>query len=151
VTPYYNVRPRYTSGSPAIVDAQTAGRVAKQEKEAYEDALTGIFGIELKTRAEREGLGGIAERVMSARRQNRTDGFVVWDLITCTEYWRPQRRGGDVDAEPECLYEEDHQLDPTTIQFLTGDNNTVQIGARCKLCNRIGRSAPLGIEFGNQS
>lgn len=148
MNPYYNVRPRYTSGSPAMVDAQTAARVAKQEKAAYEDALSGDLGAELKERAEREGLKGIAERVMREERQNRVNGFVVYDLILCKEYWRPQRMGNDLAAEPDCLYEADHRIDPTTFAFARGENNTVMISAKCKLCGRVGHTQPLGLEFG---
>jgi hypothetical protein len=36
---HYNVAPRYTPGSPALVPEETARRVAAQEKDAYEDAL----------------------------------------------------------------------------------------------------------------
>ena len=147
MTPYYNVRPRYTSGSPAIVDAQTAARVAKQEKEAYEDALTGDLGADLKARAEREGLQGIVERVMAERRRLRVNGFVVYDLITCIEYWRPQRTGDGVDVEPDCLYEEDHQLDATSLHWQLGPGNTVMVGAKCALCGRVGRSMPIEIGF----
>jgi hypothetical protein len=149
MNPYYNIRPRYTPGSPAMVyDNPTASRVAKSEKAFYEEALTGIMGAELKERAEREGLKGIVERVLRERRENRVNGFVVYDLITCEEYWRPQRMRDDSDAEPDCLYEEDHQIDHMTLHFQTGENNTVLIGAKCKLCGRVGRTQPLGLTFG---
>jgi len=149
VNPYYNLRPRYTPGSPAMVyDNQTAARVAKSEKSFYEDALTGIMGTELKERAEREGLKGIVERVLRERRENRVNGFVVYDLITCEEYWRPQLMSDGSNAEPDCLYEEDHRIDPGTLHFKTGENNTVLIGAKCVLCGRVGRTQPFGLEFG---
>jgi len=57
---YYNVRPRYTPGSPAMVNGRTASKVAKDEKEFYEYALSGTWGEKEKTRAEIEGLRGIA-------------------------------------------------------------------------------------------
>src|SRR3990172_8687499 len=100
---YYNVRPRYTCGSPAIVDAQTAARVARQEKEGFETALSGIYGPEEQARAGRDGLRGIAEAVLKEHRQNRRDGFIVRDLITGEEYWRPQRTGNGDPTEPDCL------------------------------------------------
>lgn len=86
-----NVRPRYTPGSPAMVDMRTASKVALDEKEFYEYALSGTWGQAEKERAEREGLKGIAEQILREKRQNRQNGFVVRDLITGEEYWRPQR------------------------------------------------------------
>lgn len=148
MNPYYNVRPRYTSGSPAMVDAQTAAHVAKSEKSFYEDALSGIMGTEMRERAEREGLKGIAERVMREERRNRRNGFIVYDLLMCQEYWRPQRMGDGADAEPDCLYEEDHRIDPATFAFARGEGNTVTITGTCALCKRVGRTQPLGLEFG---
>jgi len=147
VNTYYNVRPRYTSGSPAMVDAQTAARVAKQEKAAYEDALSGQLGVELRERAEREGCRGIAERVMRERRQNRVNGFDVYDLILCQEYWRPQRRANDLDAEPECLYVEDHQIDPASLKLVLNADQTVAIAGTCKLCKNVGHTDALGLRF----
>lgn len=149
MNPYYNLNPRYTPGSPAMVyDNATAARVAKQEKAFYEDALTGIMGADMKERAEREGLKGIVERVLRERRERRMNGFVVYDLITCEEYWRPQRMSDGSNVAPDCLYEEDHRLDPGMLQLTVGADNTVRISAKCTLCGRTGYTQPLSVEFG---
>ena len=58
---HFNVAPRYTCGSPAMVDEATARDVADSEKVGYERALAGFYGDEERTKAEREGLNGIAE------------------------------------------------------------------------------------------
>lgn len=57
----YNVAPRYTPGSPALVDRATAERVAKEEDESYKLAITGHAGEEAKLRAMEEGRFGIVE------------------------------------------------------------------------------------------
>ena len=79
---YYNVAPRYTSGSPAQVDAHTARHVALQEQDAYRDherrdTTTGLFGnpaIDLR---------GIVEE-----RDERADCWLVHDLLTNAKFIR---------------------------------------------------------------
>lgn len=56
---HYSVYPRYTPGSGAMVDASTALKAAEEERESYEQTLTGVYGEELRKRAENQGLGGI--------------------------------------------------------------------------------------------
>lgn len=147
MTPYYNVRPRYTPGSPAMVDAATAARVARQEKAGYEDALSGVYGVELQTRAQNEGLRGIVERVMRERRMQRQFGFVVWDLLTAEEYWRPQRYGDGSVAEPECVEDDDHEIDPASLKLGLVCNRAVIVG-QCKHCGQQGESEPMTFTFG---
>ena len=55
----YNVRPRYTPGSPAAVDEATALRVAEQERDGHEQALSGAWGEDERERAVQLGLTGI--------------------------------------------------------------------------------------------
>ena len=55
----HNVRPRYTGGSPAAVREELARHVARQERIAYEQALSGAWGEEERARAETLGLDGI--------------------------------------------------------------------------------------------
>lgn len=81
---YFNVRPRYTAGSPAMVDAVTAERVAGEEKRGYERAIEGIYGPEEQHRAICEGLFGIAEKTQEIR-----GGWKVYDLIMHEQYFRP--------------------------------------------------------------
>jgi hypothetical protein len=74
----WNVVPRYTAGSPAAVDPETAERVAKEERAAYERVLTGAYGEEEKRRAERLGLEGIVYWYIEARRRPQVR---VYDVI----------------------------------------------------------------------
>ena len=55
-----HVRPRYTPGSPAMVPDETAARVAAEEKDAHEQALSGAWGESEKRRAEILGVRGVA-------------------------------------------------------------------------------------------
>jgi hypothetical protein len=74
----YSVVPRYTAGSPAAVDEQTALRVAREERAAYERLMTGLYGEEEKRRAERLGLGGI---VYTYSERQRKPQVSVYDVI----------------------------------------------------------------------
>lgn len=65
-----NVVPRYTPGSPALVDRETALRVVEQERAAYARVLTGAYGEEDKRRAERLGLEGIVYGYNTRERGN---------------------------------------------------------------------------------
>jgi len=73
----WNVAPRYTAGSPAMVDTETARRVAIQEKEAIQGHLDGFFGDEAREKAQRLGLAGIVWSTLETHRMLRTT-----DLIT---------------------------------------------------------------------
>lgn len=77
---FFNLVPRYTSGSPAMVDLGEACRVADHEKEAHANHLSGVFGDECRRMAETKGLHGIAY----ARWEK---GGKVWrlDLLTGRE------------------------------------------------------------------
>lgn len=81
------VAPRYTPGSPALVDMTTALRVAAEEAEAIQAALDGAWGEEQKARAERLGLRGIAE---DKREQGsgKKHGWDVLDLCTGERFFR---------------------------------------------------------------
>ncbi len=73
----FSVAPRYTPGSPGLVDEETALRVASQEKETYEVAAEGAYGVDFQRIAREKGLGGIVEK-----RIERGQGWDVTDLIT---------------------------------------------------------------------
>lgn len=73
----FHVMPRYTAGSPSVVDEATAQRVACEEALAYERALRGRYGAEAAQRASALGLAGIAECRVPAGSSMRT-----YDLIT---------------------------------------------------------------------
>jgi hypothetical protein len=74
---FFDVRPRYTSGSPAAVPEHIAREVAKQEKDAYEAALTGMYGEEYRRLAQAKGMDGVAIYMKETR-----TGWLVFDLIT---------------------------------------------------------------------
>lgn len=81
---YFDVRPRYTSGSPAMVDEFTARRVLSQEIGAHAAHAEGWYGDEGKAEAEQKGLSGIVEFKIEHGK-----GWVVYDLITGA--WRIRR------------------------------------------------------------
>lgn len=73
----YNVAPRYSAGSPALVDERTADEVQVAELEGYARAMSGIYGAEKQDRARRLGLSGIVEH-----RQVFAHHFIATDRIT---------------------------------------------------------------------
>src|SRR5438105_15866442 len=85
----YHVAARYTAGSPAQVDYETAIRVAKQEAEAYKDALESMDTEFAKAVAR--GVEGIVYATTEVR-----STIMVEDLITNTWFavpvaeWRQQ-------------------------------------------------------------
>ncbi len=80
---FYQVAPKYTAGSPAQVDEQTARRVAAEEARSYANHLEGVYGPEDQEKAQAEGLGGISERVTQ-----HAGHMVVEDLITGQRFRR---------------------------------------------------------------
>ena len=59
MTTKYHVIPRYSCGSPAMVDAMTAKRVMANERRAFPGYLEGIYGNDGKILAMTEGLEGV--------------------------------------------------------------------------------------------
>ena len=86
-TVYFNVVPRYTPGSPAMVPEDIAKYVAVEESAAYERALSGVDGAENKARAERLGVRGISEQ-----RTEHAECWVIEDLITLERFVRPFKK-----------------------------------------------------------
>lgn len=84
---HYSVRPRYTPGSPALVDYRTAQRVAEQEKDSYRGDLGGYYGEELQARAEKLGLRGIVEYRVE-RGSGKNHGWEIEDLCTGEKLFR---------------------------------------------------------------
>jgi hypothetical protein len=76
-SPQYHVAPRYTPGSPALVDEPTALQVAAEECSSYEYHLQGRHGELEQLRAQQLGLANIVEKRIEVR-----DGWAVEDLIT---------------------------------------------------------------------
>lgn len=81
---YYNVRPRYTPGSPAQVPQETAERVAEEERHGWEVSLSGAYGHANVEVAKVCGLAGIVEARVEYRK-----GWKVHDLLTNERFWRP--------------------------------------------------------------
>lgn len=73
----FSVYPRYSGGSPAGVDMETAIRVALREQDEYESILYGEEGLEAQNRAKRLGLAHIVEV-----RRELPKAWDVLDLIT---------------------------------------------------------------------
>ncbi len=83
---FYHIYPRYSSGSPAMIPMGQVIKAAVEEYHSWQRCLTGIFGDELKAKAETEKLGNIAY----ARWQK---GAKTWrlDLLTREKYIEPER------------------------------------------------------------
>lgn len=77
---YYNVNPRYSAGSPAMVDKDTALKLVDDECMAHQATLEGIYGPERVAEAKEAGLHGIVEEVTE-----RADCWLVTDLITARQ------------------------------------------------------------------
>lgn len=83
---HFNVAPRYTSGSPAMVDEATALRVANQERKQWTNEGEGFFGKEARDRALKVGLDLISFEMVE-----RPKGWEVYDLITKKQWWWPHK------------------------------------------------------------
>lgn len=123
----YHVYPRYTPGSPAMVDVATAERVARQEREAFADC--DILGMENK------GLSGIVLAKKEAR-QDRVDGWEIVDLITDERCFKPGAQ-----AQPSCREDADHKIGGVTWKL--DENGNLRALARCELCGIAATSLPL--------
>jgi hypothetical protein len=75
----FNVAPRYSCGSPAMVSEGIAMHVAANEQSAYGYILAGSQGDKGEEEALRDGLGGI---VTAMREQPRGKGWDILDLLT---------------------------------------------------------------------
>ena len=73
----YNVAPRYTPGSPAMVAQHIAERVIEQEQDGYRHALEGIYGVDAQRVAQTQGLAGIVWTTTERR-----NALIKSDLIT---------------------------------------------------------------------
>jgi hypothetical protein len=83
---YYNVRPRFTPGSPAMVGLRLAQKVAEEERHAITAYLEGFYGEKYQEHAKRVGLHRIAFHL-----HERRGGFIVTDLLTHEQYERAAR------------------------------------------------------------
>jgi len=72
------VRPRYTPGSPAMVDGKTAEHVARGEQELYQGHLEGYFGEENQARAQRLGL----QRIVYQLTERGGHWVALYDWLT---------------------------------------------------------------------
>jgi len=81
-----NVNPRYTPGSPDVVESDIALRVARAEHEAYGVALSGIYGETEQRKAHLLGLGGIVETL---HEHTSKKAWYVSDVITKATHWKP--------------------------------------------------------------
>lgn len=57
---HFYLAPRYTPGSPALVDIGTCCHVGAEEVEAHEWTLDGTYGSQLQAKAQAEGVVNIA-------------------------------------------------------------------------------------------
>lgn len=90
----FNVRPRYTPGSPAMVCEKTALKVAAEERRAYEPSRDGVYGSVEAARAARLGLGPVegedgVRRSIAEETVEHANHWMVRDLVTGEVYQRP--------------------------------------------------------------
>lgn len=85
----YNVAPRYSAGSPAMVDQTTAERVMAQERCCHRRALTGIYCADQQRIAETQGLADIVWTTLE-----RGATLYRHDLLTDVTTQRRIRRDG---------------------------------------------------------
>jgi hypothetical protein len=84
---HYNVAPRWSSGSPAMVDRRTAIGVAGDEQSSHSHALQGFYGEDKQRAAQAPGaLSGIVEH-----RHESGRGWFVRDLLTGEYFYRWER------------------------------------------------------------
>jgi hypothetical protein len=93
MTVRYHVAPRFTAGSPAMVDQATAERVAEQERQGYEHALTGAYGEADKAAAMARGLAWIAWTTLETRSR-----LIKTDMLTGATTTHRIGRDGTVSA-----------------------------------------------------
>jgi hypothetical protein len=85
LTNHFNVAPRFTPGSPAMVRYTIAARVVVEEREAHARALTGVYGPQSALAAALPGaLRGIVEE-----RDERPGCWLVHDMVTGERFIRP--------------------------------------------------------------
>jgi hypothetical protein len=93
---HYNVKPRYTAGSPAAVDEKTALHQAEEEKKFHEMYLSGVMGEKNQALAEQLGLGPVADQERGGLRYSpaelvieHSNHWFVRCLITGEMFVRP--------------------------------------------------------------
>ena len=74
---HFSVAPRFTPGSPGVVDFHTVQKVASEEAGSFVHARMGRYGGRLQRQAETQGLAGICEVRVEIRK-----GWEVLDLCT---------------------------------------------------------------------
>lgn len=93
----FSVFPRYSPGSPGMVNWTLAASIAEDELRGYENARSGIYGPEKQARADRLGLSGIVESITEIRGK-----FEIHDLITGETFVKtPAGRKLQLDARRE--------------------------------------------------
>lgn len=84
---YYDVKPRYSSGSPASVNKEMAEAVKFMEVEFYHYAKGGAWGEKYKKLADEKGLRDIVIQIIDHGYQR-----IITDLITGTKFIEPKPR-----------------------------------------------------------
>lgn len=82
---FFSVYPRYTSGSPALVNETVAIHVAQQELSSYKFVLSGRYGEEKKSLAELYGLRGIVLS-LTEKSSGKKSKWEVFDFLVERKY-----------------------------------------------------------------
>ncbi len=81
---FYNVRPRYTPGSPGMVGSEVAERLARSESRSYQATREGTYGPEATEEARALGLARIVVHM-----EEKRGGWSCFDLLTQEEFRIP--------------------------------------------------------------
>lgn len=85
---YYQVNPRYSPGSPAMVPENIALEVKTNEMEGYKNCLEGVYGEDHKQYATKMGLGGIVLKYFE-----KNGKLCFLDMITGRRFQRFDTKG----------------------------------------------------------
>ena len=108
----YNVNPRYSGGSPAQVDFETAQKVVNDERKHYSIAMSGAYGEKTKNEAESKGLGPFEVEKKGLRSpveetSEHSNHWLVKCLITGKLFRREFPENKKINSCKKCRYEYD--------------------------------------------
>ena len=113
----FHVRPRYTPGSPAMVNPRLCRRVAEEERQAIQGHLEGVYGPAEVERAKRLGLHRIALHTVESK-----GGLTVTDLLTSEQYRREGKYAAGQRVE---VWSDEHGWVPHIVATKYNDGPTV--------------------------
>lgn len=129
----YHVAPRYTPGSPALVDVTTAMRVADEEKAAYEWLVNNPGAMpEDDAKAKKLGLKGIVE----AR-----DGLKVLDVLTQERFWRGRVKAWKVERDDVIV-----RIESYGVPYYSRTEQTPTLPRKTQSVSKVGNHVTINLE-----